>query len=210
MPRRPRYTGGAAKLDSIVDGVEFLSAEQVATQSGQTTDLVYLHVRQGLLCPGKIGSQYVFTRADVQRWRQLRSEHAITTELEKGAHPVDVYLQGEGRWKLDDVTATMHRWARLTGAWVIEGPRGSYARWLQRLGLIRVTPRQLRRVIELLLADPHVQQRAQLALGAVPEPSGRPRLVPVREEPSPEPEPSGPEEATDASFAEGGFSADTG
>jgi len=164
VPRRPTHRGVAAKLDSIVDGVEFLSAEQVASQCGSSTDLVYHATKRGFLCPGKIGTQFVYTARDVSRWRALRSEHAITSELQKGSHPVDVYLEGGNAWSLDDVTTVLHRWAKLTGAWVIEGPRGSFARWLQRLGLVRITPRQMRRVIELLLADAYVRQRAELAV----------------------------------------------
>jgi hypothetical protein len=177
VPRKPVYRGGAAKLDSIVDGEEFLSAEQVASQCGVTTDLVYMHVRRGHLCPGKISAQMVFTRRDVARWKGLRAELAITAELEKGSNPIDIYLDAGGAFTLEDVLTVLPRWARLAGLWVVEGPRGSYARWLARLNLVRMTPRHLRRLIELLLTDPYVRERVQVVVGAPPEPSGRARLV---------------------------------
>lgn len=142
----------------ICDGHEFLSAQQVAQLENVSPEVVRQAVSRGLLCPGKIANQLVFTRRDVKRWRKLEAEVYITRELTKGKHPVDVYLEGNGRFSLELVTDVMLKWAKLTGKWIIEGPRGSYARWLQRLGLELVDQRTLRRVVELLLSDAYVQR----------------------------------------------------
>lgn len=123
----------------------------------------------GQLCPGKIANQLIFTRRDVKRWRKERGESerevAITRELMKGTHPLDIYLEANGRYSLDQVAAVMLRWAKLSGKWVIEGPRGSYARWLQRLGLVTINPRMLRRLVEAMLADSYVQRLIADRLG---------------------------------------------
>ena len=150
-----------ARADAIIDGKEFLSSEQVAALEKVTPAVVAQAVTRGQLCPGRLGSYSVFTRRDVLRWHKARlaSERdvAITRELVRGRDPIDIYLQADGRYSLDQVAKVMLKWAKLTGLWVIEGPRGSYARWLQRLGLVEVTPRMLRRLVELLLADSYVQ-----------------------------------------------------
>lgn len=158
MSRAPRYEPGIARLDSICDGHEFLSADQVAALTGLTAAAVRQAVARGHLCPGKIANQLVFTRRDVKRWRKQDAELVITRELTKGKHPLDVYLEADGRYPLELVNEVMIKWAKVTGRWVIEGPRGSYARWLQRLGLELVDQRMLRRLVELLLADAYVQR----------------------------------------------------
>lgn len=164
MPRKPRFQPNANRLDAILDGVEFLTVEQVALQTGLHEDVVRQAIALEILAPGKIGSQLVITRRDVKRWRTLRDELEITRQLVEGKHPLDIYFEGLGRWSLDEVTKTMNRWARLTGAWVIEGPRGSYARWLEHLKIVSLKPRMLRRLIELLLLDDYVRKRVRLEL----------------------------------------------
>lgn len=150
----------------MCDGREFLSSDQVATLTGVSADLIRQAVVRGQLCPGKVGTQLVFTRRDVERWRSWKEEHAIVSELVRGAHPVDVYLRGKGAWKLEQVTRVMLGWAKLAGMWVIEAPRGSYARWLDRMGLDELTPRAMRRLVELLLTDDYVRRRAIDGLGS--------------------------------------------
>jgi len=148
----------------VCDGRELLSTAQSAEFLGCEEDVLRQAVKRGALFPAKIGPSLVFTRRDLSRYRARENEAEIARLLQEGGNPLDVYLSNPGRWSLTEVTTVLHRWAQLTGAWVIEGPRGSYARWLERFGLIRITPRQLRRVIELLLVDPTVQQRLHLEL----------------------------------------------
>src|SRR5262245_54908294 len=57
MSRAPRYEPGIARLDSICDGQEFLSAEHVAQLCGVTQAAVRQAVARGSLCPGKIANQ---------------------------------------------------------------------------------------------------------------------------------------------------------
>lgn len=146
------------RMDALCDGREFLSADQVAARANITTELVRQAVVRGQLCPGKVGTQLVFTRRDVDRYMAWKAEHAITTQLAAGQHPLDVYLAGDGSWSLDQVTRVMLRWAKLAGVWVVEAPRGSYARWLDRMGLTSWNPRLMRRLVELLLTDEYVRR----------------------------------------------------
>lgn len=151
-----------ARADAIVDGKEFFSSEQVAQFEKVTPQVVAQAVTRGQLCPGRLGSYSIFTRRDVLRWHKQRRaseiEVGITRELSKGVDPLSIYLQADGLYSLEQVAKVMLKWSKLTGLWIIEGPRGSYARWLERLGLVEVTPRMLRRVVELLLADAYVHK----------------------------------------------------
>lgn len=127
--------------------------------------------QRGKLHPAKIGRRVYFTRSEVVAWHRerrgegekLEREKAMIARFEQGAHPVDVYLETEGA-TLKQTLATMHDWAAASGVWIVEGPRGSYARWLVRVGLVELRPRDMRRVIEMLLADPYVAKIAGLAL----------------------------------------------
>lgn len=111
------------------------------------------------------GGGLVFARSDVTRYKRSECEHVVAEQLELGRHPLDVYFEADGRFSMDDVHAAMGKWAKLTGCWVIEAPRGSYARWLERMQLTSITPRQLRRLIEALLGDPTIGARARSYLG---------------------------------------------
>jgi len=147
-------------MNALCDGREFLSSDMVAARTGASADLIRQAVARGQLCPGKVGTQLVFTRRDVERWRAWKDEHAIVEELARGAHPLDVYLRGQGAWSLEQVARVMVKWAKLAGVWVVQAPRGSYARWLDRMGLDSFTPKAMRRIIELLLTDDYVRRRA--------------------------------------------------
>ena len=127
--------------------------------------------QRGKLHPAKLGRRLFFTRSEVVAWHRerrgegekLEREKAMIARFQEGAHPVDVYLETEGA-TLKQVLAVMHDWGAVAGVWIVEGPRGSYARWLQRVGLVELRPRDTRRVIEMLLVDPYVAKLAQLAL----------------------------------------------
>jgi hypothetical protein len=153
-PNRQK-TGGAANL----------TAAQVAVVLGCSESRVKGLVADGRLHPVNLGpgprGGFVFARSDVARHKRSECEHDVAKQLEQGRHPLDVYFEADGRYSLDDVHAAMNRWAKLTGCWIIEAPRGSYARWLERMGLTSITPRQLRRLLEALLGDPTIGQRAR-------------------------------------------------
>lgn len=151
-------------MSALCDGVELLDSAQSCGYLGISQDALRQAVTRKLLNPAKIGPLLVFTRRDLQRYRDREEAYEITAALTRGEHPLAIYLEGRGRFSLEEVTAALHDWAKLTGAWVIEGPRGSFARWLDRLGLPRITPRELRRVIEVLLRDPATPTAAAVAL----------------------------------------------
>lgn len=133
---------------------------------------------------GKIGHRVFYTRADLVRYRERRYQADLAEGFQRGVSPVDLYLAAPGRLRLEDVTATMHEWAQLAGVWLIEGPRGSYARWLQRIGVTAVTPRELRRLIELLLLDSELCKRCRIHLDSMRqarERSGNHHAPPVPE-----------------------------
>lgn len=155
-------------MHALCDGVELLDSAQSCAFLGCSADALRQAVTRKLLNPAKIGPLLVFTRRDLQRYKDREETYEITQQLNSGAHPLAIYLEARGRFTLEEVTDTLHDWARLTGAWVIEGPRGSFARWLDRLGLPRITPRELRRVIEVLLRDPATPTAAAVALATGP------------------------------------------
>ena len=153
------------------DGRELLSTTQAAALLDTPRHTILTAAQRGKLHPAKLGRRLIFTRSELVAWHRerrgegekLEREKAMIVRFEEGAHPVDVYLETEGA-TLKQVLATMHEWAGVAGVWIVEGPRGSYARWLQRVGLVELRPRELRRVLEAVLADPYVAKIAGLAL----------------------------------------------
>lgn len=115
----------------------------------------------GGLCPARMGRTSIFTRRDLLRFQRHMREHAIVTRLIQGAHPLDIYTEHPGRYSMRELTRALVEWAKISGVWLVEGPRGSYARWLSRYGLIRCTPRELRRLIETLCRDPVLGERVR-------------------------------------------------
>lgn len=166
-------------ISGICDGIEIFDAKQAAAFLEISPDALRKATERQALYPGKIGHRVLYTRADLLRHKERRYEAELTEGFQRGVPPVDLYLEAPGKLRLEDVTAVMHEWARLAGVWLIEGPRGSYARWLQRLGVTSVTPRELRRVIELLLLDSDVCRRSRVHLDTV-------RQTRERERPPPE------------------------
>lgn len=153
------------------DGRELLSTTEAAALLDTPRHTILTAAARGKLHPAKLGRRLIFTRSELVAWHKerrgegekLEREKAMIVRFEAGAHPVDVYLETEGA-TLKQTLATMHEWAGVAGVWIVEGPRGSYARWLQRVGLVELRPREMRRVLEALLADPYVAKIAGLAL----------------------------------------------
>lgn len=152
------------KTLDLPDGRQFFSPDQAAEFLELSRAKIERMTRGGLLAPGRVGNRNMYTRRDLERARSRLREVEIARGLQAGLHPVDIYLNAEGRFSLEEVTQAMASWAQLTGAWVIEGPRGSYARWLERLQVTRVTPRQMRRLVELLLVDDYVRRLVEVSI----------------------------------------------
>ena len=156
-------------------GSELLTTKQVAELLDTPLKTVLAAAQRRNLHPAKFGRRLIFTRSEVVAWHKERTgmsekmerEKAMVERFAKGAHPVDVYLDMDGRVTFKQMMTSLEDWARAAGIWIMEGPRGSYARWLQRLGLIELQPRHVRRVIELLLVDPYVAKLARLSLDQV-------------------------------------------
>lgn len=146
---------------SLCDGKELFDSPQAARFLNVSEDVIRQATMNGGLCPARVGRLSVFTRRDLQRFRRTLREHAIVTRLVEGAHPLDIFLEHPGRYPMKEVTAAMLEWSRVSGVWLVEGPRGSYARWLERFGLLRCTPRELRRLIEALCRDPELGERVR-------------------------------------------------
>jgi len=142
-----------------------LSLPQVAVTLGLSVSRVAQLCAEKKLHPVNLGNGpgggLLFARSDVARFKRSDCETDVAKGLAVGMHPLDIYFAADGRYSLRDVEASMQDWARLTGCWVIEAPRGSYARWLERMQLTSITPRQLRRLIEALLGDPAIGERAR-------------------------------------------------
>ena len=103
----------------------------------------------------------LFARSDLDRYRSELRELELTEAFVRGEHPIDVFMRTHGKYPLKEVNRVMLEWAKLTGVWLVEAPRGSYARWLSRMGLTSITPRALRRLVEALLTDARVADVAR-------------------------------------------------
>lgn len=151
----------------LVDNVQFFDTEHAAKRLKITKEYCLQLGQRGLLTPGRVGTTegLVYTLADLQRYltreRKEHRERRVLELLQQGLHPVEVFfrLEPEGI-KLSHVIKVLHQWVKLGGIWVVEGPPGSYARWLDRVGLSRLTPRNLRRLVEHMLSDPATAERA--------------------------------------------------
>lgn len=151
-------------LDDLCDGVQFFSSRQAAKYLDVGATAIANYRTMGRLSPGLIGRHPVYTLADLDRHKNKEQtiQARVFAELKAGRSPVDVVLE------LDADPAKVGRWvgqyAKLSRLWLVETPRGSFGRWLEARGLTEFTPRQLRRVIELLATDPLVQEKAELAV----------------------------------------------
>jgi len=156
-------------------GSELLTTAQAAELIDTPAKTILAAAQRRNLHPAKFGRRLIFTRSEVVAWHKERvgtsdkmeCEKAMVERFAKGAHPVDVFLEMDGRVTFKHMTTCLEQWARAAGYWIVEGPRGSYARWLQRHGLMELQPRHIRRVIELMLVDAYVAKLAALALDQV-------------------------------------------
>lgn len=146
---------------SACDGKSNLSAQQAAHFLGCSLNHVHHLAGGGHLHPVRVAGVLVFARTDLARYRRVELELEIAKALQAGTHPLDVFFSASGRYNMRDVEQCMRDWSKLTGCWIVEAPRGSYARWLERTGVERVSPRQLRRLIEGMLTDPVLAEHAR-------------------------------------------------
>lgn len=156
-----RSAGKKPPLSATCDNRNFYSSAQAAAYLRLDLQTLRQLSSRGALTPGKAGREVIYTRADLDRYRALEKEREIAAQLVAGVHPLDLYLEGRGKFSLREVCRVMLEWSRLSGVWLVEGPRGSYARWLERLEIQRCTPRELRRIVEHLIADPQVGARVR-------------------------------------------------
>jgi hypothetical protein len=154
---------GSEVLANLQYSESLLSVAQAAAILKLTDDAVVKICKRGELYPARIRDRIVLTRADVERYAKRVREHGIVHELEKGTPPIRIYALFPDL-ELEELARAMDAWGRVTGAWLVQGPRGSFARWLERFGLLHFEPRHLRRVIESLISDPYVQKRARLSV----------------------------------------------
>jgi len=122
---------------------------------------IYQFVSNGKLHAVRAHGLLIFPRSEILRFQRRELELNVVKQLVEGAHPLDIFFHADGQYPLREVERVMRDWAKLTGVWLIEAPRGSYARWLQRMGLERVSPRLLRRFVEAMLTDPELQAHAR-------------------------------------------------
>lgn len=158
----PRKTPNVQDLYiSACDGKTNMSVAQAAVFLGCSANHVH-HLASGQhLHPVRVSGVLVFSRGDLARYRRIELELEIARELQRGTHPLDVFFTADGRYGMAEVERAMREWSKLTGCWVVEAPRGSYARWLERVGVQRVSPRQIRRFIEGMLTDAEIGVRAR-------------------------------------------------
>ncbi len=156
-------------LDQLCDGRNLFTRTQAAKYLDVHPSRVSQLMADGQLHPGRLatshGADPFYTLADLEAHKNRGEtlEAKIFAELKAGRSPVDIVI--DLRVKPTTVGRATTAYAKLSRLWLIETPRGSYGRWLEGLGLAELTPRQIRRVIELLVSDPGVQAKAELALG---------------------------------------------
>lgn len=138
-----------------------MTVDEVVNLLGRSPSQVYQFASQGKLATVKLGNVIVFPRAEVLRFKRQEMEVEITKKLAEGMHPLDIYFEADGRYPMREVDRVLREWAKLTGVWLVEAPRGSFARWLSRMGLTAVNPRLMRRFIEAMLTDPEIAPRAR-------------------------------------------------
>ena len=157
------------RLRTVPDGVQFLNSDQAAEMFDLKQDTILKLAKRGILTPAKLGAQgrqLIFTRADLERYARHAPELAIVEALERGEAPIAAYTAAGGKVRLRELGAIIAEWARVSSYWLVQGPPGSYSRWLQRLGVLRVHTMDLRRVIETLIADDSTALKARVAFDA--------------------------------------------
>lgn len=155
--RNPKKREQAQTAVVEPDNIEVFDTDGACRFLNVTPETLEKAVERTFLAPAKIGGRYAYTRRDLVRFQKAtRKELRVAMVIEMlrdGEHPLDIFirLQKHGV-SLDDVMRTLRTYAKLSGIWLVEAPPGSYARWLERLGRVRVTHRDIRRCIEAMLA----------------------------------------------------------
>jgi hypothetical protein len=139
--------------------------------AGVSLEVLSRQTRNKNLTPAALNGRegLVYTRRDLERFkrRKVDREKHIVDALQQGLGPVDAYYFAHERdpsVTLKQVIDVTRAYAEIAGLWIMEGPPGSYARWLERMGLVSLKPKHLRRIIEALLVDPHCGEVAKLRL----------------------------------------------
>lgn len=140
-------------------GGELYSAEGALAFLGCTLSALENLSSRGELAPFRCGLRTYYTRRDLERHKTRKRaksglEAEVIRRLHRGENPVDVYLalDADGAaMSLKKVLDLTGAWARGAGVWIVQAPPGSHSRWVERMGRIRITPRDLRRCIEDLL-----------------------------------------------------------
>lgn len=150
----------------VPDGKQLLDADQAATFLGVSGDTLLHAARRHALTPARFGKRWIYTRADLDRYRKRLPQAQIVEALERGEAPIAAWLASGGAVSLKELGGIIAEWARVASFWVVQQPPGSYARWLQRLGLLRVNTTDLRRMIEAMCSDDYIARVARLQLDA--------------------------------------------
>lgn len=138
-----------------------MSVAHAAAALRVSASQIYQYVSLGKLHAVRAHGLLIFPRGEVLRFQRTLLELDVVKQLVDGTHPLDIFFHADGQYPLREVDRVMREWAKLTGVWLIEAPRGSYARWLSRVGLERVSPRLLRRFVEAMLTDPVLSEQAR-------------------------------------------------
>lgn len=154
-----------ATAESICDGKLNLSGAQAALFLQISPPALYELVQRELVHPVHIGRGLVFARSDLEHYRRWRAEVEIVRGLEAGVPPIELFDRQLGRYRLRDIHRILQDWAKLQAIWLVETPRGSFARWLKRFGLTSLSARSFRRLCEALLVDPELGAKVRQLMG---------------------------------------------
>ncbi len=152
-------------VTSICDGKVNLTATDAALFLQLSPPALYELVQRELLHPVHIGRSLAFARSDLDHYRRWRAEVEIVRGLESGLPPIELFDRQYARYRLRDIQRVLQDWAKLQSIWLVETPRGSFARWLKRFGLPSLSARSFRRLCEALLVDPEIGDKVRTLMG---------------------------------------------
>ncbi len=150
--------GGRKGREVGANGKSLLSRAQAARFLGVNVERVRYMRHTGQLESVEVQGVHVYRREALELVRaQQRSKLAARAFVlfERGTKAADVVIKLEAE---PDVIADLHRaWAEMTSAIVVQAPRGSRAAWEKTYKIGPLTPRKMRRALEIVSASPELR-----------------------------------------------------
>jgi len=160
--RNPKKQRDPAIVVSIPDGRHFFSVADCAARLSITENAVHKALGAGRLLGEKIRGRWIIPSACLRAYEGAAAERDLVDSFERGKSALDAWRASGVN--LEQTIKVLRHWADLRGWWLIEGPPGSFARFLERHQLSELAAGDLRRVIVAILDDPHTRRVARLEI----------------------------------------------